>query len=51
AALIDGLYIRHSLRSAPLGLASAPALVEDYFDLQLKPYPDGQRPKPSVRIL
>ena len=51
AALIDGLYIRHSLRSAPLGLASAPALVEDYFDTQLKSFPDGQRAKPSVRIL
>ena len=51
AALIDGLYIRHSLRSAPLGLASAPALVEDYFDMQLRSFPDGQRAKPSIRTL
>lgn len=48
AALIDGLYIRHSLHTAPLGHSSAPALVENYFDTQLKPFSDA---KPSIRIL
>lgn len=48
AALIDGLYIRHSLQAAPLRLPAAPALVEDYFDTQLKQFSDN---KPSIRIL
>lgn len=53
AALIDGLYIRHSLHAAPLGLAAAPALVENYFDTQLKPFSDAPATdgKPSIRIL
>ena len=48
AALIDGLYIRHSLHAAPLGISAAGALVEDYFDVQLKRFLDN---KPSTRIL
>lgn len=35
AAMIDGLYIRQSLASAPLGHGSAAALVEDYLNGQL----------------
>lgn len=38
AALIDGLYIRQSLRSAPLGSAASIALTENYLDLQLQPF-------------
>lgn len=48
AALIDGLYIRHSLRAAPPGVSSAISLVEDYFNAQLKPFMDA---KPSVTFL
>ncbi|MEJ8311114.1 transcriptional regulator BetI [Agrobacterium larrymoorei] len=48
AALIDGLYIRHSLHAAPLGISAAAALVEDYFDMQLKRFSDN---KPSTSIL
>jgi TetR/AcrR family transcriptional regulator, transcriptional repressor of bet genes len=51
AALIDGLYIRHSLRAAPPAFSSAPALVEDYFDVQLKPFLEGRRSKPPVHLL
>ncbi len=35
AAMIDGLYIRQSLGSAPLGSAASIALVEDYLNAQL----------------
>ncbi|NKN39474.1 transcriptional regulator BetI [Agrobacterium sp. a22-2] len=35
AAMIDGLYIRQSLRSAPLGIEASVALVEDYVQGQL----------------
>jgi TetR/AcrR family transcriptional repressor of bet genes len=40
AAMIDGLYIRYSLRAAPLSITSAVALVEDYLTTQLKPFFD-----------
>lgn len=48
AALIDGLYIRHSLQAVPPGISAAPALVEDYFNMQLKSFTDA---KPSIRLL
>ncbi len=35
AAMIDGLYIRQSLRSVPLGIEASVALVEDYVTGQL----------------
>jgi TetR/AcrR family transcriptional regulator, transcriptional repressor of bet genes len=35
AAMIDGLYIRQSLRSAPSGIEASIALTEDYVTLQL----------------
>ncbi|MCM2476565.1 transcriptional regulator BetI [Rhizobium sp. CG5] len=35
AAMIDGLYIRQSLRSAPLSIEASVALVEDYVQGQL----------------
>lgn len=38
AAMIDGLYIRQSLRSAPIGSTASIALTEDYIDLQLRPF-------------
>ncbi len=38
AAMIDGLYIRQSLRSAPIGSTASIALTEDYLDLQLRPF-------------
>lgn len=37
AAMIDGLYIRQSLRSAPLSSAESIALTEDYLNIQLAP--------------
>lgn len=39
AAMIDGLYIRQSLRSAPLGIDASVALVEDYVSGQLRSHP------------
>ena len=36
--MIDGLYIRQSLRSAPIGSTASIALTEDYLDLQLRPF-------------
>jgi TetR/AcrR family transcriptional repressor of bet genes len=42
AAMIDGLYIRHSLRSGQLGISSAQALVEDYLNAQLQSYQTAQ---------
>lgn len=38
AAMIDGLYIRQSLRSAPIGSTASITLTEDYLDLQLRPF-------------
>jgi TetR/AcrR family transcriptional repressor of bet genes len=35
AAMIDGLYIRQSLRSAPISIAASVALVEDYINAKL----------------
>ncbi|MGL3606302.1 transcriptional regulator BetI [Rhizobium sp. G187] len=36
AAMIDGLYIRQSLKSAPLSIEASVALVEDYVTGQLQ---------------
>ncbi|MBO3759245.1 transcriptional regulator BetI [Ciceribacter sp. L1K22] len=36
AAMIDGLYIRQSLRSAPISSTASVSLVEDYLEAQLK---------------
>ncbi len=35
AAMIDGLYIRQSLKSAPIGITASIALTEDYVTTQL----------------
>lgn len=43
AAMIDGLYIRQSLRSAPLGIDASVALVEDYVSGQLDKGPSALR--------
>lgn len=51
AAMIDGLYIRHSLRSAPLGISSAQALVEDYLNAQLKAFSFPSDAQPRVSLL
>lgn len=37
AALIDGLYIRQSLKAAPLSIEASVTLVEDYVSAQLFP--------------
>jgi TetR/AcrR family transcriptional repressor of bet genes len=37
AAMIDGLYIRQSLRSVPVGIKASIALTEDYLNAQLAP--------------
>lgn len=37
AALIDGLYIRQSLRAAPLDIPASIALAEDYLSTHLPP--------------
>lgn len=39
AALIDGLYIRQSLRAAPLSIEASIALVEDFVTAQLTAAP------------
>jgi TetR/AcrR family transcriptional repressor of bet genes len=39
AAMIDGLYIRQSLKSAPLSIEASVALVEDYVAGQLAAHP------------
>jgi len=39
AALIDGLYIRQSLKAAPLSIEASVALVEDYVTGQLSCHP------------
>lgn len=36
AAMIDGLYIRQGLRSAPVSIAASIALTEDYLNAQLE---------------
>ncbi|MDR6756067.1 TetR/AcrR family transcriptional repressor of bet genes [Mycoplana sp. BE70] len=36
AAMIDGLYIRQSLRSVPISIDSSIALTEDYLNAQLR---------------
>lgn len=47
AAMIDGLYIRQSLRAAPLSVDASVTLVEDYVTGQLAavqtPFPSGDR--------
>ncbi len=48
AAMIDGLYIRQSLRAASLSVDASVTLVEDYVTGQLAavqtPFPSGDRP-------
>ncbi|TPP10273.1 transcriptional regulator BetI [Rhizobium glycinendophyticum] len=39
AAMIDGLYIRQSLKAAPLSIEASVALVEDYVTGQLAAHP------------
>ncbi|MBB3454128.1 TetR/AcrR family transcriptional repressor of bet genes [Rhizobium sp. BK313] len=39
AAMIDGLYIRQSLRSAPISIDASIALTEDYINALLAPLP------------
>ncbi|QLF69734.1 transcriptional regulator BetI [Peteryoungia desertarenae] len=39
AAMIDGLYIRQSLKAAPLSIDASVALVEDYVTGQLAAHP------------
>ncbi|MGV8936241.1 MAG: transcriptional regulator BetI [Allorhizobium sp.] len=41
AAMIDGLYIRQSLRSAPISISASIALCEDYLNAQLRVW-DGK---------
>ena len=36
AAMIDGLYLRQGLRSAPVSIESSIALTESYVDAQLR---------------
>jgi TetR/AcrR family transcriptional repressor of bet genes len=45
AAMIDGLYIRHSLRAPRFDIKSAIALVEDYLDAKLVPFTGALAPK------
>ncbi len=54
AAMIDGLYIRQSLRSAPIGSTASITLTEDYLDLQLRRFlrhdtPSSAGPHPIHR--
>ena len=35
--MIDGLYIRQSLRSAPISIEASIALIEDYINAHLSP--------------
>lgn len=44
AALIDGLYIRQSLRAAPLSIDASIALVEEYVTAQLTQFPQTSAP-------
>ncbi|MFT4181661.1 MAG: transcriptional regulator BetI [Rhizobium sp.] len=41
AAMIDGLYIRQSLRSAPISIEASIALTEDYINSLLAPLSGG----------
>jgi len=43
AALIDGLYIRRSLGSAPISIAGSIALVEDYLAVHLRVFAGAVR--------
>ncbi|BCH60390.1 HTH-type transcriptional regulator BetI [Agrobacterium vitis] len=43
AAMIDGLYIRQSLRAAPLSIDASVTLVEDYVSSQLQAIDRGTR--------
>ena len=36
--MIDGLYLRQSLQSAPIGSTASVALVENHLDAQLKEF-------------
>jgi TetR/AcrR family transcriptional regulator, transcriptional repressor of bet genes len=38
AAMIDGLYIRQSLKSAPVSSSASVALIEDYLTVKLRPF-------------
>lgn len=38
AAMIDGLYIRQSLRSAPISIESSITLIENYINAHLSPF-------------
>jgi TetR/AcrR family transcriptional repressor of bet genes len=49
AAMIDGLYIRQSLRSAPIGIEASIALTEDYLTMQLGVF-DGAGKSPSSAL-
>lgn len=44
AAMIDGLYIRQSLRSAPISIEASIALTEDYLNAHLQPFAQGSTP-------
>ncbi|WFU48386.1 transcriptional regulator BetI [Sinorhizobium terangae] len=48
AAMIDGLYIRQSLRSAPISIEASIALTEDYVNAHLRATDDGSRPSSGV---
>ncbi|ABR59421.1 transcriptional regulator BetI [Sinorhizobium medicae] len=47
AAMIDGLYIRQSLKSAPISIEASIALTEDYVNAHLKAG-GGDYPSPRV---
>ncbi|WP_331373661.1 transcriptional regulator BetI [Sinorhizobium chiapasense] len=47
AAMIDGLYIRQSLRSAPISIEASIALTEDYVNAHLRAADGGNRPSPQ----
>ncbi|KQV68081.1 transcriptional regulator BetI [Rhizobium sp. Root1220] len=44
AAMIDGLYIRQSLRSAPISIEASISLTEDYINSALAALAKGQTP-------
>lgn len=44
AAMIDGLYIRQSLKSAPISIEASIALTEDYLNAHLQPFAKGSMP-------
>jgi len=44
AAMIDGLYIRQSLKSAPISIEGSIALTEDYINSALAPLSRKDRP-------